>query len=220
MHYQKFRIALGIVISLAAFGCGEKEPAEGPAGDSTEAAELVKEPAAEPIEEMTTSPADAAEESGVGEMATLEVTSAQFEHEAAIPLEYACDGAEVSPPLEWSAGPEGTQSYALIMDDPDAPRGTWVHWVVWNIPQPSLVDVIPAREKLDDGTMQGMNSWPKLGYGGPCPPSGTHRYFFKIYALDISLDLPSETTKEDLLRVMEGHILAQGELMGTYARVK
>ncbi len=151
---------------------------------------------------------------------TLEVTSTEFVHLGSIPAKYTCEGEDESPPLQWSEGPEGTASYALIMDDPDAPRGTWVHWVAWNIPRPGLIDAISAQEKLDDGTMQGMNSWPKLGYGGPCPPSGTHRYFFKIYALDTTLNLPATTDKQALLAAMEGHILGQGELIGVYARQK
>lgn len=152
-------------------------------------------------------------------MAELTVKSSAFEHEGPIPREYTCDGADVSPPLSWDDGPAGTQCYALIMDDPDAPGPQpWVHWVAWNIPGPALVDVIPKQATMDDGMMQGMNSWPKVGYGGPCPPSGTHRYYFKVYALDTDLDLGSATTKEMLLAAMANHILAQGELMGTYQR--
>jgi Raf kinase inhibitor-like YbhB/YbcL family protein len=187
-----------------------------------EQAEQTAEPTAQPeVTEPAQPPADETSQPQEKEgevMATLQVTSPSFAHEGAIPLEFTCDGADVSPALSWTAGPEGTQSYALIMDDPDAPRGTWVHWVAWNIPRPSLVDAIPAQEALDDGTMQGMNSWPKCGYGGPCPPSGTHRYYFKVYALDATLDLPPSTNKEALLKAMEGHVLAEGELMGTYQR--
>jgi Raf kinase inhibitor-like YbhB/YbcL family protein len=153
-------------------------------------------------------------------MASLDVTSIAFTHEGEIPREFTCDGADVSPPLEWAEGPEGTASYALIMDDPDAPGRTWVHWVAWNIPEPRLTDGIPPRDLLDDGLAQGTNSWTRIGYGGPCPPSGTHRYFFKVYALDSTLSLPATTRKEDLLQAMDGHILAQGELMGRYERVK
>jgi Raf kinase inhibitor-like YbhB/YbcL family protein len=177
-----------------------------------QAAEPEREPAAEAPAETPASKEDET-------MATLEVTSPSFAHEAAIPMEFTCDGADVSPAMSWTAGPEGTQSYALIMDDPDAPRAEpWVHWVMWNIPQPGLVDAIPAQETLEDGTRQGMNTWPKCGYGGPCPPSGTHRYYFKIYALDTTLDLPSSTDKKTLLKAMDGHILAEGVLMGTYKR--
>lgn len=146
---------------------------------------------------------------------TISVTSPAFQHEASIPSKYTCDGEDVSPPLEWSPGPQGTKSYTLIMDDPDAPRGTWVHWVAWNISGTTLP---PAIKPQATDIAQGTNSWPKSGYGGPCPPSGTHRYFFKVYALDSQLDLAPETTKEALLKAMQSHILAQGELMGTYAR--
>jgi Raf kinase inhibitor-like YbhB/YbcL family protein len=211
MRYKILPFITVVMLGLGVIGC---EKAEQTAEPTTQPAQPeVTEPAPPPAAE---SPQQQEKEGEV--MATLEVTSPSFTHEGAIPLEFTCDGADVSPALSWTAGPEGTQSYALIMDDPDAPRGTWVHWVVWNIPQPSLVDAIPAREALDDGTMQGMNSWPKRGYGGPCPPSGTHRYYFKVYALDATLDLPASTNKEALLKAMEGHILAQGELMGTYQR--
>jgi hypothetical protein len=116
--------------------------------------------------------------------------------------------------------PEGTRSFALIADDPDAPVGTWVHWVLYNIPSSArtLIESIPADAKLADGSINGKNSWGKPGYGGPCPPSGTHRYFFKLYALDTVLNLGSGATKEQLLNAMQGHILGQAELMGKYKR--
>lgn len=148
------------------------------------------------------------------------ITSSAFAHGAMIPKEYTCDGKDVSPPLSWSDPPEKTQSFALIMDDPDAPMGTWVHWVIYNIPATarSLPEGIPTNADLPDGSRQGRNSWRRIGYGGPCPPSGSHRYFFKLYALDTALTLASGATKEELLQAMEGHILAQAELMGRYAR--
>jgi Raf kinase inhibitor-like YbhB/YbcL family protein len=185
-----------------------------PAGDDKESAAGI---AAMP--ESTLDEVDANAPAGAKEV-VMDITSPRFEHEAEIPLEYTCDGADVSPPLQWAAGPQGTKSYALIMDDPDAPNRTWVHWVIWNIPEPKLTDVIPLEPTLENGIAQGTNSWGKIGYGGPCPPppTGRHRYFFKIYALDTTLDFPPSTTKEQLLDAMEGHILAQGELMGTYAR--
>ncbi len=144
------------------------------------------------------------------------VSSPAFKHEGPIPSSYTCDEKDISPPLAWDAGPEGTAAYALIMDDPDAPVGTWVHWVAWNIHTTSLPESVSGQ----GGSMlqEGTNSWPRRGYGGPCPPSGTHRYFFKIYALDSEVDCPPETTKEALLDAMTGHILDQGELMGTYRR--
>ncbi len=146
----------------------------------------------------------------------MNVTGPTFEHAKPIPSKYTCDGDDVSPPLAWTAGPEGTVGYALIMDDPDAPRGTWVHWVAWNIRAISLPESVSPLESAS--LSQGQNSWPKPGYGGPCPPSGTHRYYFKLYALDRDLDLGPETDKDALLSAMEGHVLARGELMGTYAR--
>jgi len=212
MNYRPSTIALCALTALTLAACAEKEPADEHPSAPAAPQQDAETPATEPDQQT-------AEHKEAADMTALTVTSTAFEHEAPIPREYTCDGADASPPLQWSPGPPGTAAYALIMDDPDAPRGTWVHWVAWNIPQPALVDVIPGNvQKLDDGTAQGTNSWPKLGYGGPCPPSGTHRYFFKIYALDTTLDLSWKTTKDQLLAAMQGHILAQGELMGTYQR--
>lgn len=150
----------------------------------------------------------------------LTVTSSAFKAGKQIPTKYTCDGVDISPPLEWTAGPEGTKSYAVIADDPDAPMGTWVHWVMYSIPTSvtSLQENVPARERLDNGAKQGLTDFKRIGYGGPCPPSGQHRYYFKIYALDTDLELDPGLTKEQLLQKMEGHVLAEGELMGTYAR--
>ena len=137
-----------------------------------------------------------------------------------IPPEFTCDGLDVSPPLEWSGVPANAKSLVLIVDDPDAPMGTWVHWVLFNIPASAagLPAEIPADAALENGARHGTNDFGKLGYGGPCPPGGTHRYFFKLYALDIEIDLDSGITKSQLLEAMEGHILAEGQLMGIYKR--
>jgi Raf kinase inhibitor-like YbhB/YbcL family protein len=150
----------------------------------------------------------------------FELTSAAFAHGTPIPTQYSCDGEDVSPPLAWSDPPEGTQTFALINDDPDAPVGVWVHWVLYNIPGSlrSLDEAIPVQEALEDGSLHGENSWGRRDYGGPCPPSGTHRYFFKMYALDTMLELDAGADKQKLLDAMEGHILAQAELMGTFSR--
>ncbi len=148
------------------------------------------------------------------------LTSPAFDHGKPIPRKYTCKGKDISPPLEWKNPPEGTRSFALIVDDPDAPMGTWDHWVLYNIPaeKRSLPEGMPTDSKLPDGSRNGKNSWHRLGYGGPCPPSGTHRYFFRLYALDTTLDLPSGAGKKEVLRAMEGHVLAQAELMGTYSK--
>ncbi len=137
-----------------------------------------------------------------------------------IPPTYTCDGSDLSPPLSWSAVPAKAKSLALIADDPDAPRGTWVHWVAWNIPATvhDLPEGVPKRDTLPNGMKQGTTDFRSIGYGGPCPPSGTHRYFFKLYALDATLNLLPSTTKKDLETAMQGHVLAQSELMGKYAR--
>jgi Raf kinase inhibitor-like YbhB/YbcL family protein len=156
----------------------------------------------------------------VGGGATMEIKSQAFAHGAPIPSKYTCDGADVSPPLSWAGAPAATRSFALIADDPDAPSGTWVHWVAWNIPAgtQSLPEGLPKKEALPGEGRQGITDFGRTGYGGPCPPSGTHRYYFKLYALDATLELPATTTKKDLERAMQGHIRGQAELMGTYSR--
>jgi Raf kinase inhibitor-like YbhB/YbcL family protein len=152
----------------------------------------------------------------------FELTSSAFVREQAIPQKYSCDGEDVSPPLAWSEPPAGTQSFALICDDLDAPAGIWVHWILYNIPGEAraLPEAVPAEIKLADGSMHGKNSWQRMSYGGPCPPSGTHRYVFRLYALDMLLDLPAGASKEQLTQAMKGHILGQAETMGTYAKAK
>jgi Raf kinase inhibitor-like YbhB/YbcL family protein len=149
----------------------------------------------------------------------FELTTA-FAPEEPIPVKYTCDGEDISPPLAWENAPASTQSFALIADDPDAPRGTWVHWVLYNLPAETRTrsEAIPPDAELSDGSRHGHNSWGRSGYGGPCPPSGTHRYFFKLYALDTTLNLEAGANKEQLLQAMEGHVLSQAELMGTYTR--
>ena len=150
----------------------------------------------------------------------IKITSSAFEEGGFIPAKYTCDGADVSPPLQWDAVPEGTKSVALICDDPDAPMGTWVHWVLFNLPSDAkeLAENIPAEETLPNGAKQGVNDFGRIGYGGPCPPGGTHRYFFKIYALDTEVGLEAGADKRQLLKAMEGHILEQGQLVGKYKR--
>jgi Raf kinase inhibitor-like YbhB/YbcL family protein len=150
---------------------------------------------------------------------SIELTSAAFQPGATIPKQYTGDGADHSPPLRWSEPPAGTKSLALICDDPDAPRGTWVHWVLFNLPGQTreLAEGVPMTETLGNGAEQGKNDFGKIGYGGPAPPKGKpHRYFFKLYALDGSVDLPAGATKAQLVEAMKGHILAEGQLMGHY----
>jgi Raf kinase inhibitor-like YbhB/YbcL family protein len=158
---------------------------------------------------------------GEGPM-TLKLRSTVFQEGGMIPSKFTCDGEDVSPPLFWSGVPESAKSLVLVCEDPDAPRGTWTHWVVYRIPATAhaLHEALPTRDTLDDGTRQGKNDFQKIGYGGPCPPSGTHRYYFKLYALDTELDLPSAPTRDQLLKAIDGHTLAQGELMGRYTRTK
>jgi len=149
----------------------------------------------------------------------MQLTSTAFGEGATIPQKYTGDGADVSPPLTWSGAPEGTQSFALICDDPDAPRGTWVHWVLSNLPADQKDLPEGASSTLPSGARQGKNDFGKTGYGGPAPPPGKpHRYFFKLYALKSALDLAAGATKQQLEKAMKDHILAQAQLMGKYGR--
>ena len=150
----------------------------------------------------------------------MTITSTAFTNGGMIPPKYTADGADVSPPLAFANAPAGTKTFALICDDPDAPRGTWVHWVLYNLPVSvkSLPEHVPTQPKLPNGALQGKSDFGKIGYGGPAPPSGTHRYFFKVYALNAELKLGSGATKAQLVKAMNGHILAQGELVGKYSR--
>jgi len=155
--------------------------------------------------------------------AAVSVTSSTFPAEGSIPAKYSCEGANISPPLSWTTLPAGTKSVALICDDPDAPAGTWVHWVLYNLPATTnaLEEKLPTAASLPNGTRQGVNDFGKTGYGGPCPPPGKpHRYFFKLYALDTGLPLKPGATKQELVQAMEHHILAEGQLMGKYQRKK
>ncbi len=149
----------------------------------------------------------------------LALTSTAFAPGAEIPEQYTCKGADISPPLQWSGAPAKAASFVLIMDDPDAPAGVWVHWVLWNVPRPAHSLPENVREQLDDGSRQGRNSFGKVGYNGPCPPGGqTHRYFFRLYALDGKLELATTASRAELDAAMKGHVLAQTEYMGTFHR--
>lgn len=155
---------------------------------------------------------------------TLTITSPSFMHDRAIPARHTCDGVNISPQLNWTGVPVGTKSLALIVDDPDAPdphapRMTWVHWVLYNIPPDANgLPESAATKGLPSGTLQGVNDWHRIGYGGPCPPIGKHRYFFKLYALDTLLPDMEHPAKAALIKVMQGHILGQAELVGLYQR--
>jgi len=155
-----------------------------------------------------------------GEM-VLAVSSPAFQEGSKIPTKYTCDGQDVSPALTWGESPVETQSFALIVDDPDAPVGVFTHWVIFNIPSDSrqLAEAIPTQAQLPSGALQGKNDFGRIGYGGPCPPSGRpHRYRFTVYALDQSLDLDAGASKKQVIGAMREHILAQGQLTGTYQR--
>jgi len=155
-----------------------------------------------------------------GKETQIKVKSTAFEEGGMIPKPHTCDGTDISPPLAWTGVPEATKSIALICDDPDAPMGTWVHWVVFNLPPDTkeLPENVPSQKRLGNGAIHGINDFRKIGYGGPCPPSGIHRYYFKVYALDTEINLKPGIKKGKLLKAMKGHILAEGQLMGKYSR--
>jgi len=212
---KQFLIILGSLLLIFATisGC-QSEPTSKPSNtepptDPLEATKEVEQPVIEPTE--SPEPIQSEKE--------FILTSEVFLEGEPIPSKYACNGDDISPPLAWSGAPDNTNVFVLIMDDPDAPVGIWVHWVLFNIPgNETVLGVgLPADAELPDGSQQGTNSWGRVGYGGPCPPSGVHRYFFKLYALDAPLALDESATKEEVLAAMEGHILLETELMGTYS---
>ncbi len=157
--------------------------------------------------------------SAAGASSTFKLSSSAFAAGSEIPRQYSCKGADTSPAVSWSGAPAKTAAFALIVDDPDAPHGTWVHWVLWNVPASAqgLPEGVPKHDSQPDGSLQGRNSDGKVGYNGPCPPSGqTHRYFFRLYALNGRLDLAPGADRSSLDAAMQGHILAQTEYMGTF----
>jgi Raf kinase inhibitor-like YbhB/YbcL family protein len=152
---------------------------------------------------------------------TLTLTTTAFPANGPIPARYTCDGEDRSPPLAWSGAPAGATAFALIMDDPDAPRGVFTHWVLYNLPADAreLPEGVPAAERLPSGALQGVNDFGRVGYGGPCPPPGpAHRYRFTLYALDTALSLGPRATKQAVLEAMRGHVLEQAQVVGTYQR--
>lgn len=150
----------------------------------------------------------------------IKITSTVFNEGEDIPDMYSCNGVNISPPLNWDVIPEDTESIAIICEDPDASGDPWTHWIIFNLPADTrnLPEHVMGREELENGAMQGLNDFGSVGYGGPCPPSGTHRYLFKIYALDRKLDLPPLIGRGEFLKAIEGHVIDQGELMGVFTR--
>jgi Raf kinase inhibitor-like YbhB/YbcL family protein len=241
-------LALATSLALAMSGCGgaapvptapPAEPAATPVPPtptSAPAAETPVAPADTPTQpgETPTSPAEEAASPTPEPVAPLEISSSAFQPGAEIPIRHSCEGANLSPPLEWSGVPEGTQSLALLLDDPDSEPPGFVHWVIYNIPPAAtgLPEGVPGEATLDDGTLQGTNDFARfvdegetfpggalinrVGYDGPCPPN-PHRYVFTLYALDTLLDLPAEATEAQVLQAIEGHVLAQAEIIGIYS---
>jgi Raf kinase inhibitor-like YbhB/YbcL family protein len=219
---RTFAAALAVVLLAACVGLpAEVAPDTGPLPGQDTQEET-------PVDEVGVQGDDVeAVEEGEEHM-PFELESSAFGYGEPIPQQYTCDGEDISPPLSWSDPPEETWTYALIMDDPDAPSGDWVHWLFYNLPREARglqAGVVPSERELEGmpedepGVMlHGVTSWEMRGYRGPCPPSGTHRYYFRLYALDTILDLPSGATRQELTEAMEGHILAVAELMGTYSR--
>ena len=209
-----------LLAALFLTGCGaataepEQDQAATAAPSASPEPTVIAQPSPTAPPEATVSPEE-------GEQAMpFVLTSTAFRQGESIPERYSCDGEDISPALQWTDPPAGTQSLALVLDDPDAPRGTWVHWVLFNLPAAArgLPEGVSDAAEQPDGGRHGKNSWGQSGYGGPCPPGGTHRYFFKLYALDQVLELGALASKAELKAAMQGHILAQAELMGTYSR--
>jgi Raf kinase inhibitor-like YbhB/YbcL family protein len=201
-------ICLGLAALMAAAACARVVDAPAPTPEPTQASSPAPEPSALPVPTV------------MEVKMSFEMTSTAFKNGESIPPVYSCRGSDISVPLDWNDPPEGTQSFALIVSDPDAPGGTWIHWVVYNLPAGvrKLPKAVSHDAQLSEGGMQGRNSWNQLGYGGPCPPSGTHRYFFRLYALDSALDLSSGARLSEVEAAIEGHVLAQAELMGTFSK--
>ena len=209
-------LCIGVMI-LAACSSPPADPVEAPLVEEVPAEEAIEAP--EPTEAPVLSEDEGPPEP-TQEPMPFELTSSAFAQGEPVPVKYSCDGEDISPPLAWGEPPEGTQSFVLIMDDPDAPGGTWDHWIIFNIPANTygLEEALPVTG-LNPGLISvAKNSWGRNDYGGPCPPGGTHRYFFKLYALDTILSLDESASKRKVLAAMEGHILAEAELMGTYNR--
>jgi Raf kinase inhibitor-like YbhB/YbcL family protein len=154
---------------------------------------------------------------GSGGVTAMELNSSAFKDGEMIPSQYSCKGEEISPPLQWKDAPSATQSFVLICEDPDSPVGIWDHWVVFNLPA-STTELSENIQHYPSGTLLGKNSWGNTQYNGPCPPSGAHRYFFKIYALDTTLSLNKGATKQQVMKAMEGHTIENAELMGRFQK--
>ena len=203
-----------VVLILSACGSsGDATPADTPV------AEADVEGAAPTVQPPTpTSPPT--EGVSLDDAPRFDLVSDAFLEGFPIPADYTCEGRDISPPLTWDMPPAGTLSLLMIMDDPDAPGGTWTHWVLYNIPAGQYqlpAGVLPSKQ-LDDGSLHGKNNWDVIGYRGPCPPSGTHRYFFKLYALDIKLELPHSAERSEVEAAMAGHVIGYAELMGTFQK--
>jgi Raf kinase inhibitor-like YbhB/YbcL family protein len=208
-------ISLLLLTGVVVGGCGQPAAPpeqEAPPEQATPAEEVAPPEETTPPEPEVLPPEE--------EQKALSLSSPAFEEGGEVPDKYSCDGKNISPPLSWSGVPVGTGSFVLIMDDPDAPGGVFTHWVLFNLPPDilELAEDIPNKSELESGALQGKNGMGRTGYFGPCPPGGTHHYRFTLYALDKPIDLAAGVSKERVLETMEGHILAEAQLMGTYRR--
>jgi Raf kinase inhibitor-like YbhB/YbcL family protein len=231
---RRFTALISLTIGLFAAGCSStpeiqgaviaSPPASSPAAQATPidpGADLSQGAPDTVSPDVTPLPGESVVVQGDGvAQGLLTLESPAFAAGDPIPLRFSCDGEDVSPGLAWGSPPGGTVAFALITDDPDAPGGTWVHWVIYDIPAESrgLPEAIPTDAELPDGSRQGINSGRRLGYAGPCPPGETHRYFFKLFALNQRLDLAPGLSADDLTAAMDTHILGEAVLMGTYTR--
>lgn len=211
-----------LAVGLALGGCGRTEDGAPPraAEQPTGASAPVSPTPLPDVPSASASPSEREKSPSPTRESPFAIRSPAFPAGDPIPPQFSCEGENISPPLEWSEPPAGTAAFALIADDPDAPGGTWVHWVLFNLPldRRGLPAAIPTDGDLSDGGLQGSNSAGRTGYTGPCPPSGTHHYFFKLYALDTELGLPAGASKAELQEAMAGHVLDQAETLGTYSR--
>ncbi len=216
------RIIIALTVTISLTGCGGQKARERALASEQKAIEA-QERAKAASRKQQAETEKAKETPASGEKPKLRVTSPAFENGKLIPKKFTGEGDDVSPELAWTDLPEGTKEIVMIVDDPDAPIAEpWVHWVIYGIPATNtgLKEGVAKKEKLDDGTIQGKNSWPEIGYGGPMPPpgDGPHRYFFKVYAVSQKTGLEPGATKKEVLKAIEGNVLASGVLMGTYER--
>jgi hypothetical protein len=217
MFYKKIFVVIFIIFTITIIGgsgCKTNEKIENKI-NVVASQQQTTPPTAETVSIQTETPKIESTVTPKPKSLPMQITSPSFSNNGNIPSEFTCSGSDLNPQLNFANIPENTKSLALIMDDPDAPNSTWIHWVIFNIsPKTTVIN----KNSAPSGAIQGINSWGTSNYGGPCPPSGTHRYFFKLYALDNTLSLSSSASKANVESAMQGHILSQATLIGKYAK--